>query len=154
MKPLQVVPQVDVKRYLGSWYEIARYPNRFQKGCVDSRADYRLRPDGDIRVLNTCRKDNPEGPVKSAEGRAWIVDKNTNAKLKVRFFWPFSGDYWIIDLGENYEYAVVGEPKRKYLWILSRRPAMDPESYQEILERLKEKGYDPGKLMVNPGSVG
>jgi apolipoprotein D and lipocalin family protein len=154
MKPLQVVPQVDVKRYLGSWYEIARYPNRFQKGCVDSRADYRLRPDGDIRVLNTCRKDNPEGPVKSAEGRAWIVDKNTNAKLKVRFFWPFSGDYWIIDLGENYEYAVVGEPKRKYLWILSRRPAMDPESYQEILERLKEKGYDPGKLMANPGSVG
>jgi apolipoprotein D and lipocalin family protein len=154
MKPLQVVPQVDVKRYLGSWYEIARYPNRFQKGCVDSRADYRLRPDGDIRVLNTCRKDNPEGPVKSAEGRAWIVDKNTNAKLKVRFFWPFSGDYWIIDLGENYEYAVVGEPKRKYLWILSRRPAMDPESYQEILGRLKETGYDPGKLMVNPGSVG
>jgi apolipoprotein D and lipocalin family protein len=154
MKPLQVVPQVDVKRYLGSWYEIARYPNRFQKGCVDSRADYRLRPDGDIRVLNTCRKDNPEGPMKSAEGRAWIVDKNTNAKLKVRFFWPFSGDYWIIDLGENYEYAVVGEPKRKYLWILSRRPAMDPESYQEILERLKEKGYDPGKLMANPGSVG
>jgi apolipoprotein D and lipocalin family protein len=81
------------------------------------------------------------------------VDKQTNAKLKVRFFWPFSGDYWIIDLGGHYEYAVVGEPGRKYLWILSRRKVMDKKTYDEILGRLEEKGYDPKKLLVNPGSV-
>jgi apolipoprotein D and lipocalin family protein len=154
MKPLEVVPHVDLKRYLGSWHEIARYPNRFQKGCINSQADYRLRPDGDIRVVNTCRKGGPEGPFKSAKGKAWIVDKETNAKLKVRFFWPFSGDYWIIDLGGNYEYAVVGEPGRKYLWILSRRKTMDRKTYDAILERLKQKGYDPERLLVNPGSVG
>jgi apolipoprotein D and lipocalin family protein len=154
MKPLEVVPRVDLKRYLGSWHEIARYPNSFQKGCVDSQADYRLRDDGDIRVVNTCRQGAPDGPFKSAKGKAWIVDQATNAKLKVRFFWPFSGDYWIIDLGENYEYSVVGEPGRKYLWILSRRKTMDQKTYDGILERLKEKGYDPAKLIVNPGSVG
>jgi len=153
MKPLEVVPRVDVKRYLGSWYEIARYPNFFQKGCVDSKADYYLRDDGDIRVVNTCREERPDGRFKSAKGKAWIVDKTTNAKLKVRFFWPFSGDYWIIDLGENYEYAVVGEPGRKYLWILSRRKTMDKKTYEEICRRLREKGYDPDKLIVNPGAV-
>jgi apolipoprotein D and lipocalin family protein len=153
MKPLEVVPHVDVKRYLGSWHEIARYPNRFQKGCVDSQADYRLLGGGDIRVVNTCRQGSPDGRFKSAKGKAWIVDKTTNAKLKVRFFWPFSGDYWIIDLGEHYEYAVVGEPGRKYLWILSRRKTMDRKTYDEILGRLAEKGYDPAKLIINPGSV-
>jgi len=147
MKPLQVVSNVEIDRYLGTWYEIARYPNSFQKDCFDSRADYRLRPDGDIRVLNTCRKGGPDGRLDSARGKAWVVDRQTNAKLKVRFFWPFSGNYWIIDLGKNYEYAVVGEPGRKYLWILSRRPEIDDRTYQDILNRLEEQGYDPGKLI-------
>ena len=149
VKPLDVVPRVEIDRYLGGWYEIARYPNRFQRDCHDSRADYRLRQDGDIRVLNTCRKGGPDGPLDSAEGKAWVVDPQSNAKLKVRFFWPFSGNYWIIDLGKSYEYAVVGEPDRKYLWILARRPELEKETLQGILSRLSAQGYDPEKLIYN-----
>jgi apolipoprotein D and lipocalin family protein len=147
MKPLEVVQHVEINRYLGTWYEIARYPNRFQKNCHGSRAEYSLRPDGDIQVLNSCRKNGPDGPLDSAKGKAWVVDRQTNAKLKVRFFWPFSGDYWIIDLGKNYEYAVVGEPDRDYLWILSRRPEIEDETYRAILARLEVQGYDPAKLI-------
>jgi apolipoprotein D and lipocalin family protein len=145
--PPTVVRHVDLDRYLGKWYEIARYPNRFQKQCVASTAVYSIREDGRIRVLNACRKGSLEGPLKRAEGKAWVVDETTQAKLKVQFFWPFRGDYWIIDLGENYEYAVVGHPKRKYLWILSRTPQMETEVYEEILERIVRNGYDPDRLI-------
>jgi apolipoprotein D and lipocalin family protein len=140
------VPRVEIDRYLGTWYEIARYPNRFQKECVSVTADYSLRDDGKIRVVNACRKGSPDGPIKRIEGKAWVVDRKTNAKLRVQFFWPFRGAYWIIDLGKDYEYAVVGHPKRKYLWILSRTPDMSPELYQAITGRLIKKGYDPGRL--------
>lgn len=146
LSELAVVPGVQIDRYLGTWYEIARYPNRFQKECVAVTAGYSLRPDGDIRVVNACRKGTLDGKVKRIEGKAWVADRATNAKLKVRFFWPFWGAYWIIDLGEAYEYAVVGHPKRKYLWILSRTPDMAPELYEAIVERLVEQGYDPGRL--------
>jgi apolipoprotein D and lipocalin family protein len=146
---LEVVPSVDLKRYIGTWYEIARYPNSFQKeDCVATTATYSFREDGKIRVLNTCRKGSPDGPKKSATGKAWVVDPVTNAKIKVQFFWPFSGDYWIIQLGDEYEYAVVGHPDRTYLWILSRTPTMAPELYARILARLNEQGYDPSKLIV------
>ena len=118
--PLPVVPYVDLNRYTGTWYEIARYPNSFQEGCVGSKATYTLRDDGKISVLNECYDKAFDGRIKSAKGKAWVVDKVTNARLRVSFFWPFSGDYWIVDLGKNYEYAVIGHPKRKYLWILSR----------------------------------
>ncbi len=147
MNPPSVVQHVDLERYLGTWHEIARYPNRFQKGCVDTTATYTFRDDGKVKVLNECREGGPDGPVKRAEGKAWVVDPETGAKLKVQFFWPFSGAYWIIDLGENYEYAVVGHPKRKYLWILSRRPEMDELVYEGILDRLVRNGYDPARLM-------
>ena len=146
---LAVVTNVEIERYLGTWYEIARYPNRFQKGCVAVTADYSLRDDGKIRVVNACRKGSPDGPIKRIEGKAWVVDRETNAKLRVQFFWPFWGAYWIIDLGKDYEYAVVGHPKRKYLWILSRTPEMSPEPYQAIVERLIEQGYDPGRLKTS-----
>ena len=96
--PLPVVPYVDLKRYTGTWYEIARYPHRFQEGCVGSKATYTLRDDGKISVLNECYDKTFTGKIRSAKGKAWVVDKKTNAKLKVSFFWPFSGDYWIIDL--------------------------------------------------------
>ena len=86
------------------------------------------------------------GEVKKIGGKAWIAASETNAKLKVRFFWPFWAAYWIIDLGEAYEYAVVGHPKRKYLWILSRTPDMSPELYQAIVERVVKQGYDPGRI--------
>ena len=146
---LAVVPRVEIDRYLGTWYEIARYPNRFQKGCVAATADYSMRDDGKIRVVNACREGSLNGPIKHIEGKAWVVDRETNAKLRVRFFWPFRGAYWIIDLGQDYEYAVVGHPKRKYLWVLSRTPEMSPELYQAIVERLIEQGYDPGRLEMS-----
>ena len=145
-EPLVTVRQVDLNRYAGTWYEIARYPNRFQKKCDgDTKALYLLRDDGTVGVLNSCRKS--DGTVTSNKGTAKVVDPVTNAKLKVTFFWPFSGDYWILDLAPDYSYAVVGEPSRKYLWILSRTPQMDETTYREITERIRFLGYDPARLM-------
>ena len=137
---LRVVDSVDLSRYVGTWYEIARLPNSFQKKCADSvTANYTLRADGKVGVVNRCRK--PSGDYTTAKGKAKIVDKQTNAKLKVTFFWPFYGDYWILDLGQNYEYAVVGDPSRKYLWILSRTPRMDEALYQELLSKMAARGF-------------
>jgi apolipoprotein D and lipocalin family protein len=144
---LEVVPTVDLARYIGRWYEIASFPQWFQKGCTDSRAEYRIRPDGSVDVLNSCLRD---GKVDTAKGKAWVVDKATNAKLKVSFFWPFRGDYWIIELGKDYEYAVVSAPSMKYLWILSRTPQMDEQCYQEIVTRLKDREFDVARLNRTP----
>ena len=144
--PLSTVSHVDLTRYAGRWYEIARYPNRFERKCIsDVTATYTALADGKIRVVNQCLAYN--GTVNRSEGIATIADKQTNAKLKVTFFWPFSGNYWIIALGDEYEYAVIGEPSRKYLWILSREPQMDKELYERLLQRIKGLGYDPRKLM-------
>jgi len=145
--PLEVVSHVELSRYTGTWYEIARYPNSFQKGCIHSSAAYKLKSDGSISVMNSCLKN---GAMKTEKGKAWVVDPITNAKLKVSFFWPFSGDYWIIDLGEDYDYAVVSEPGMKYLWILARNPQMDDSLYVKILQRLREKGFDIRLLEKNP----
>ncbi len=145
--PLQTVPYVDLTKYTGTWYEIARFPHRFQEGCINTSATYTIRGDGKIDVLNKCQIGSPDGKFKTAHGVARIVDNKTNSKLKVTFFWPFSGHYWIIDLGKDYEYAVVGHPDRKYLWILSRRPSMDEELYMNIIEKLKQQNYDTGRLI-------
>ena len=147
MKPLKTVNFVDLDRYTGQWYEIARYEHRFQKGCVGSKATYTVRDDGKITVLNECYDESFSGKLRSVKGKAWVVDKETNARLKVSFFWPFAGDYWIIDLGQNYEYAIVGHPSRKYLWVLSRSPEMDEDVYQSILARLQKQEYDTAKLI-------
>lgn len=145
--PLTVVNQVDLKRYAGTWYEIASFPHSFQRGCVASKATYTLRDDGNIGVLNECRKGSLDGEIDSVQGTAWVDDPETNAKLKVSFFWPFRADYWIIDLGANYEYAVVGHPSRNYLWILSRTREMDEALYNRIVERLRnEQGHDTSRL--------
>lgn len=151
-RPLQTVPRVDLARYLGTWYEIATIPQRFQKGCTGVTATYTQRPDGDITVVNACRKDSLAGKFKSVTGKAWVVDKQTNAKLKVRFFWPFSGDYWVIDLDStDYRYAVVGHPDRKYLWILSRTPQMPDSLYTGLVQRIVDvHGYDIAKLKRTP----
>lgn len=143
---LETVPSVDLSRYVGQWYEIARLPNRFQKKCADSvTANYTLRSDGDIKVVNSCRKQS--GEFTTATGKAKIVDKQTNAKLKVTFFWPFYGKYWILDLGPNYEYAVVGEPGRDYLWILSRTPTMDEGLYQNLVAKMQARGFDTSRMI-------
>lgn len=145
-KALEVVPRVDLERYLGTWYEIATIPQRFQKDCVGVTATYTLRDDGTIEVLNKCRKKTLDGEIKTVKGKAWVVDKDTNAKLKVQFFWPFRGDYWIIQLDPDYQYAVVGHPGRKYLWVLCRTPQMDEPLYQELVQRIANVGYDPSLI--------
>lgn len=142
LPPLKTIEKVELSKYLGVWHEIARFENTFQRGCVATTATYSLKDDGRINVLNKCHKDTATGEEKSAEGVAWVVDTATNAKLKVRFFWPFSGDYWIIDLDPEYKWAVVGEPDRKYLWILARAPEMEQTVYDAIIARLKEQSYD------------
>lgn len=144
--PLEVVKKVDLDRYLGKWYEIASFPQSFQKGCNCSTAEYFKTDKGYIRVLNTCKKGSPDGETKTADGKAWVVDTNTNAKLEVSFFWPFKGDYWIIDLADDYSYAVVGHPNREYLWILSRTPQMDVTIYNVILDKIINMGFDISKL--------
>jgi apolipoprotein D and lipocalin family protein len=152
-QPLRVVPSVDLARYAGKWYEIARLPNRFQRSCAsDTTATYTLRPDGKIAVVNACREAG--GRMKDAKGTARVADsRGPNTRLKVTFFWPFSGDYWIIDLDPDYRWAVVGEPGRNYLWILSREPEMKAEVYNGILDRVRQQGYDTGKLMKTPQSA-
>jgi apolipoprotein D and lipocalin family protein len=143
-KTLEVMPHVELKRYLGKWYEIAHLPARFQEGCTDTTATYALSEDGSISVLNECRRN---GKVIQAKGKAKVVDKNSAAKLKVTFFWPFYGDYWIINLSKDYDYAVVGTPNRKYLWILNRTPQMDDKLLSQLIEFVKSKGFDVSKLI-------
>jgi apolipoprotein D and lipocalin family protein len=148
----KTVPAVDLGRYTGTWYEIARYPNRFERATDRAiTATYTLRPDGKIDVLN--RSLSPDGTPRSAHGWARVADRTTNSKLRVTFFWPFFGDYWILELGPQYEYAVVGGPDRRYLWVLSRTPKMDEKLYQQLLLRVTEQGYDPAKL-IRPRQAG
>lgn len=149
--PPEVVGHVDLPRYMGRWYEIARNPTRFQgPDCINATATYSLREDGTVEVVNECAR--PEGCCgKVAHGVARVVDPATNAKLKVSFFRPFTGDYWIVDLDADYRYAVVSEPRRRYLWILSREPEMDPETYADIIERLSIRGFDTNRLVQRRG---
>jgi apolipoprotein D and lipocalin family protein len=150
MAELKTVDHVDVKRYMGTWYEIAKFPQRFQKGLVGVTATYSPLPNGKVRVINSGYKEDFNGKLKTAKGKAWVVDTATNAKLKVSFFWPFSGNYWILELGKDYEYAVIGEESHNYLWILSRTPRMDKAVYNELLKRVQEKGFDISKLETTP----
>ena len=144
--PLETVPHIDLSRYAGRWYEIARYPNKFELKCArDVTAEYSTKENGDIRVVNSCTA--PNGRAVRSVGTAKVVDPSTNSKLKVAFFWPFYGKYWVLDLGEKYDYAVVGEPGRDYLWVLSRTPSMADSTYEKILSRLPSRGYDPEKLV-------
>lgn len=144
---------VDLGKYVGKWYEIAKIPNRFQKGCVrNTTAEYKVRDDGEIDVINRCIE--ADGSVNEAEGLAKVVDEKTNSKLEVSFvsifgihlFW---GDYWIIGLDKNYQYAIVGHPERKYGWILSRTPKLSEEKLTEAFDILKENGYDPANFEMS-----
>ncbi len=146
LPPLETVAHVDLARYVGTWYEIAAFPQSFQKSCVATTAIYTIRADGALDVRNSCRKDTLDGKEKSVLGRARVVDGATNAKLKVSFFRPFWGDYWIVDLGADYDYAVVGHPGRDYLWILGRAPTMPEATYAAILARLEAQRYDTSRM--------
>ena len=144
---LETVPHVELARYLGTWHEIASFPQSFQRGCTATTATYTLRDDGQLDVINRCRLGSPDGKMKEARGRARVVDRVTNAKLEVSFFRPFWGPYWIIDLAPDYSYAVVGHPGRDYLWILSRSPTMSDDTYQKILTRLRTQHYETARLV-------
>lgn len=148
--PLQTVAKVDLQRYVGKWYEIARIPNRFEKECDrDVVAEYAL-ANGSISVINTCVK--PNGKVARSRGRAKVVDTTTDAKLKVTFFWPFSGNYWIIGLDPGYRWAIIGEPSRKYLWILSRTASLARETMQALVQSINNCGYQASKLVYTQQS--
>lgn len=148
--PLATVSEVELTRYAGTWYEIARYPNWFERGCNGVTAEYTLRDDGSVGVLNICR--TPQGAERSRiEGRATVENPQEPGKLTVFFATaPFGAPYWILALGADYEYAVVGDPSRSFLWILSRTPTMDPAIYESLLDRLPEWGYDPARLETVP----
>ena len=151
---LQTVDHVDLERYMGKWYEIARFPFKQQEGCFNTFATYSLQ-ENSVKVLNRCLKGGFDGKESIANGKAVVVDKNSNAKLKVSFIpfhppWIGWGNYWVIELGEEYEFAVVSEPRRKYLWILSRTQKMDSAVYQELISRLEHKGFDTSRLIKTP----
>ncbi len=143
---LQTVPNVDLNKYTGKWFEIASYPQRFQKGCHCTTAEYTLSDKDYIIVENRCNRDSITGKPSYIKGKAFIEKNSGNAKLKVQFFWPFKAKYWIIDLANDYSYAVVSHPNKNYLWILSREPQMNEEIYSQIISRLKEKGFDLNKI--------
>ena len=146
----QAVPQpakpVELSRYLGRWYEVARYEQGFQKDCDAVTADYALRADGMISVINTCRK--PGGAIKQSRGKVKVVDTATGAKLKVSFFGPFYGDYWVLDRADDYSWAIVGEGSGRYLWLLSRDPSPGEARLGAMIARAGALGYDTTMLRI------
>jgi apolipoprotein D and lipocalin family protein len=143
--PVQSVPHVDFSRYTGTWYEIAAFPMFFQRQCIgDTTAEYQARPDGDIAVVNRCRT---ETGFDEAVGKAWAVNGAGNGQLKVSFFWPFRSDYWVIGLDDEYQWAVVGNPNRKYLWVLSRSPQLPRDQLDRALETAARQGFDLAQLV-------
>ncbi len=139
-------PQVDVSRYLGVWYEIARLPMRFERDLHCVTATYTQNEDGTVKVHNRGTKGSPQGPLEQISGKAWTVDE-TNSRLKVQFFWPLSADYFIMKRDDEYKWAIVGHPSRKYLWFLSRTPKIDEKLFQEMSEFAKEHGFPVEKLI-------
>ncbi|WP_167855227.1 lipocalin family protein [Hymenobacter wooponensis] len=147
---LPTVTHVDLHKYKGLWYEVARLPTRFEKGCQHVTAEYKLRPDGKVQVLNTCHKEGLNGPAETATALARSVDAS-NSKLKVQFFWPFEGDYWILDLDHaDYQYALVGEPSRKNLWILSRMPHLERSIRDRLIAHARNLGFPVDNLIYTP----
>jgi apolipoprotein D and lipocalin family protein len=144
--PLGAVAQVDLKQYVGKWYELARFPNGFEENCEGVTAEYAVRPDGRIDVLNTCREGSPSGKAREAKGIASVVDPATDARLKVHFGVPFEGDYWILDRADDYAWSLVGEPAGRYLWVLSRTPTVSQAVRDDLLKRLSARGYATDQL--------
>lgn len=157
--PVKTIPALDVPRYLGTWYEIAKFPNWFQKKCVsNTKAVYSLRDDGRLKVLNSCK--TATGEQSEAEGTARQIGAKNSPKLEVRFapdwlsFLPLVwGDYWVIDLDTQYQVAAVSDPRREYLWILSRTPQLDAKVYDALLQRLQEQQFDIRQLEATKQSM-
>lgn len=144
--PLQPVQHVELKRYVGLWYDIAHYPNKYQEGCQDSIVRFSIRDNGEIDVLNSCR-DKQKGDLHHADGHGWVTDNSSNALLKVSYFWPFRKEYVIIDQGKDYEYSVVCTSDRKNLWIIARTHSIRNESYEKILNAIEKQGFHRDNLI-------
>ncbi|MGC8865801.1 MAG: lipocalin family protein [Bacteroidales bacterium] len=145
-----VIQNFDIKRYLGTWYEIARYDHRFEKGLVGVTATYSLKEDGTLKVVNSGYKNSLNGKRSEVVGKAKIPDPTVPARLKVSFFWFFYGDYFVLELDNEYQWAAVGSKSDKYLWILSRIPQMQDSVYDNLLKRLQRRGYDTSRLIKVP----
>ena len=153
--PLEAIASLDVPRYMGTWYEVAKYPNWFQKRCIaNTSATYAVQPNGMLQVLNRCQKE--DGSMSEALGAAKQVGDANSPKLEVRFapawlsFLPFVwGNYWVIDLDPQYQLAAVSEPSRKYLWILSRSKTVEPKAYEALLQRLKQQGFNLDAIEIS-----
>lgn len=155
--PVRTVERVELQRYMGTWFEIARFPTSFQdsatRRCEAVTASYALREDGQVSVINRCRNALAGNAPIEATGTAYAVEGSGNAKLRVSFFWPFYGDYWVIGLDPEYRWAVVGAPDRDYLWILSRTPRMAPGDYAEAVARARAQGFDVSRLRITEQPV-
>ena len=142
-----VVKELDIEKYLGTWYEISRYDHSFERGLEGVTATYSYHEDGKIKVENAGYKESLDGEKSVAIGKAKIPDLNVPSKLKVSFFWIFYGDYFVMELDENYQWALIGSNSDKYLWILSRTPKLNENVKKEILEKAEKRGYDISKLI-------
>ena len=142
------VKNVNIDRYLGKWYEIARFPHSFEKGLAGVTAEYSYRKDGKIRVINRGYKGSLDGRLSTIEGKAKIPDKDHPGRLKVSFFLFFYGDYYILELDEDYRWAMIGSSSPKYFWILSRTPRMHEATYQMLLNRARDRGYELSDLVL------
>lgn len=142
------VDKLELQKYLGTWYEIARFDHRFERGLVGVTANYSIRPDGKIKVLNSGYRNTLDGEFSTAEGKAKIPNPDTEpSKLKVSFFWIFYGDYFVLELDDTYQWAVIGSSTDNYLWILCRTPQMDETVYKSLLDKIEKRGYDVSKLI-------
>jgi len=152
LPPQQIVQQVDKSRLMGTWYEISRFPNLFQgDDQIGGTDNYYPKANGEIEVIYKYHEKSFDNPEKQMKGKLFQHEKDVpTGKFKVQFFWPISADYWIIELDDNYDYMAIGYPDRSMLWIMSRRPEMNPKTYQALLERLTKQGYDVSRLMKIP----
>lgn len=148
--PLKTVPYVDLDRYMGDWYVIAHLPNSLEKGKLGTRDRYLRRPDGRIDNAFLFRKGSLDAPLQQWRALAWVHNKQTNAEWRVQFIWPLRSPYLVLDLDKDYQWSVVGHPKRKLGWVLSKNPTMDEATYRGILERLGKQGYDVSKFEKVP----
>jgi apolipoprotein D and lipocalin family protein len=150
LPPLKTVPHVELDRYMGDWYVFAHIPYSLEKGKVGTLDRYAKRPDGKMDNIFLFRKGSLDAPLQQWKGVAWVHDEKTNAEWRVQFLWPLRVTYLIIDLDKDYEWSVIGYPNRKLAWVLSRKPTLDEQTYQEILKRMREQGYDTTLLAKVP----
>ena len=153
-EPLRTVPKLDLSRYLGNWYVIANIPYFLEKGKVASYDTYAMRPDGRMDNIFTFRKGTLDAPEKSWHGVAWVVNHDSNAEWKVRFLWPFTSTYLVLELDPDYQWAVVGTPGRGLLWVLARQRHLETPVYRDILKRIAAQGYDTNRLVLVPQPTG